>query len=108
MGSFVHSDIALRYVLSLLLSCPTEAVMNISKDQRSEQHLSITWSDVRAVTAVWIHTSPFERSLNNSLQAPGYVCTEYSFILFASKKSQKTAGAVLVEAMQYVPLALSR
>lgn len=108
MGSFIHSDIALRYVLSLLLSCPTEAVMNISKDQRSEQHLSITWSDVRAVTAVWIHTSPFERSLNNSLQAPGYVCTEYSFILFASKKSQKTAGAVLVEAMQYVPLALSR
>lgn len=73
--------------------------MNISKDQRSEQHLSIMWSDVGAVISVCIHTSPFERSLNNSLQSPGYTCREYSFILFVSKKSQKTAEAVLVEAM---------
>lgn len=39
--------------------------MNISKDQRSEQHLSIMWSDVGAVISVCIHTSPFERSLSN-------------------------------------------
>lgn len=49
MGQRTHSDIALkRPVLFQLLSCPIEAVMNISKDQRSQQCLSSTWRVMQA------------------------------------------------------------